>query len=264
MTDLARRSAVRRPILLGVSLKLYLDVDASAAWARQIAAIAGAERAVLSNAVQVFVLPSLPALPGVSEAIGGAPVSIGSQDLFWIDRGAYTGGISGADLKSLGCRYVEVGHAERRQVFREDADITRLKFAAAVRNALTPVLCVGETDAEGADAAGDACIAQLEHALSALGDAGIEDLVVAYEPEWAIGRAEPADAVHVATVARRLRAHLDARTDVRSSSVLYGGSAKPGVLTALGDSVDGLFLGRFAHDPAAFAEIVDEATAILR
>ena len=68
------------------------------------------------------------------EAIGGAPVAVGAQDLFWADRGAYTGAVSGADLRRLGCRYVEVGHAERRQVFGEDAGTTRRKFTAALRN----------------------------------------------------------------------------------------------------------------------------------
>lgn len=242
---------------------MYLDVDASISWARQIAGMVSAHAAVTGGAVEVFVLPSLPALPGVIAAIGDAPIAVGAQDLFWADRGAYTGGVSGADLKQLGCRYVEVGHAERRQVFDEDAETGRLKFAAAVRNRLAPVLCVGEADERGVDAAAQTCIAQLEHALSGVGTE-IDDLVVAYEPEWAIGRAEPAGAEHVAAVARRLRAHLDARTGIRTSSVIYGGSAKPGLLSALNDSVDGLFLGRFAHDPSSFAQILDEAAAVIR
>lgn len=256
---------MRRPVLLGVSLKLYLDVDRSAAWAGRIAEISATHPAVLSGAVEVFVLPSLPALPGVIEAIGDAPVAVGGQDLFWEDRGAYTGGISGTDLKRLGCRYVEVGHAERRRVFGEDDETIRLKFAAAVRNGLTPVLCVGESEVQDAEAAADVCISQVENALSALDGRRVDDLVVAYEPEWAIGRSAPADAAHVAAVTHRLRAHLDARADTASSCVLYGGSAGPGVLSALGDAVDGLFLGRYAHDPASFADIVAEAgDAVIR
>lgn len=242
---------------------MYLDVDESALWAGQIADIAGAHPAVTAGDVRVFVLPSLPSLPGVLAAIGDAPVAVGAQDLFWADRGAYTGGVSGADLRQLGCRYVEVGHAERRQVFGEDAETIRLKFAAAVRNDLTPVLCVGEADENGTDAAADTCISQLEHALSGV-DSEVSELVVAYEPEWAIGRAEPADAEHVAAVAMRLRAHLGSRTGIRTSSVIYGGSAKPGLLSVLGNCVDGLFLGRFAHDTSSFSQILDEAAAVIR
>ncbi|MCS3842785.1 triose-phosphate isomerase family protein [Microbacterium sp. AK031] len=264
MSDPAQENAARRPVLLGVSLKLYLDIDDSVAWAREIAGIAEAHPSVASGAVRVFVLPSLPAIAGVIDAIGDAPVAVGGQDLFWDDRGPYTGAVSGADLRRLGCRYVEVGHAERRQVFGEDAATIRRKFTAAVRNALTPVLCVGEMVEQAADAAAELCVDQLENALAAMGDESIDDLVVAYEPEWAIGRADPADAGHVASVTRRLREHLDGRTDIVSSSVIYGGSAKPGVISALDDAVDGLFLGRFAHDPDSFALILDEAAAVIR
>lgn len=264
MADPAPPNTDRSPVLLGVSLKLYLDIDTSVAWAERIAAVAARSPEVRSGAVQVFVLPSLPALPGVIAAIGDAPVDVGGQDLFWQDRGPYTGGVSGADLKRLGCRYVEVGHAERRQVFGEDAATTRLKLAAAVRNGLTPVLCVGESEDRGAEAAAAVCISQLDQALSAVPGGGIGDLVVAYEPEWAIGRAEPAPSAHVAAVGRRLREHLDARGDVRAGSVIYGGSAKPGLISTLGGTIDGLFLGRFAHDPDSFAQILEEATAVIR
>ncbi|MGO1850882.1 triose-phosphate isomerase family protein [Microbacterium sp.] len=264
MNETALENSARRPILLGISLKLYLDIDDSVAWAREIAAIADAHPSVSSGAVRLFVLPSLPAIPRVIDAIGEVPVVVGGQDLFWADRGAYTGAVSGADLRLLGCRYVEVGHAERRQVFGENAATTRLKLAAAVRNALTPVLCVGEADEQMADSAAELCVAQLEDALAAVDDESIEELIVAYEPEWAIGRAAPADAGHIASVTRRLREHLDGRTNIASSSVIYGGSAKPGVISALQDAVDGLFLGRFAHDPESFALILDEAAAIIR
>ncbi len=264
MIDPIPETAARRRVLLGISLKLYLGVDESVAWARQIAAIADAHPSVAAGDVHVFVLPSLPALPAVIDAIGEQPVAVGGQDLFWADRGAYTGAVSGADLRRLGCRYVEVGHAERRQIFGEDAATIQRKLAAALRNDLTPVLCVGEIDEQTADAAAELCVSQLDEALAAVRGERIDDLVVAYEPEWAIGRAEPADAAHVASVTRRLREHLDRRPNIVASSVIYGGSAKPGVISALGDAVDGLFLGRFAHDPQSFALIMDEAAAVIR
>ncbi|GAB3632364.1 triose-phosphate isomerase [Microbacterium shaanxiense] len=247
-----------RPVLLGASLKLYLDIDATVAWAESLAAIARAHPAVISGEVGLFVLPSLPALDRVIAAVAGSPIAVGAQDLFWADRGAYTGAVSGADLARLGCRYVEVGHAERRHVFGEDETVIRRKLAAAVRNGLTPVLCVGEVTRQSAVSAAETCIQQIE---SAVADAGeLSDLVVAYEPEWAIGQAEPASPDHVTEVAGRLRSHL-AQRGLDHAAVIYGGSAKPGLLSTLGSGVDGLFLGRFAHEPQAFASIIDEAVS---
>ncbi|WP_426185279.1 triose-phosphate isomerase family protein [Microbacterium sp. TWP3-1-2b2] len=245
-----------RPILLGASLKLYLDVDASVAWATSLAEIARAHPAVLAGDVRLFILPSLPALDRVIAAVADSPIAVGAQDLFWDERGAYTGAVSGADLARLGCRYVEVGHAERRHVFGEDDAIIRRKLAAAVRNGLTPVLCVGEETRQDAALAAETCIAQIESAITDAGD--FDDLVVAYEPEWAIGQSEPASPEHVTAVVARLRSHLALR-DLADAAVIYGGSAKPGLLSTLSSGVDGLFLGRFAHDPQAFASIIDEA-----
>lgn len=252
----APRQEAGRPVLLGASLKLYLDVDTSVAWAESLAEIARAHPAVIAGEVRLFILPSLPALDRVIAAVTGSPIAVGAQDLFWADRGAYTGAVSGADLARLGCRYVEVGHAERRHVFGEDDAVIRRKFAAAVRNGLTPVLCVGEETRQDTDLAAATCIAQIESAIADSGD--LSDLVVAYEPEWAIGQAEPASPDHVTEVVARLRAHL-AQRGLGAAAVIYGGSAKPGLLSTLGSGVDGLFLGRFAHEPQAFASIIDEA-----
>ncbi|MES2866091.1 triose-phosphate isomerase family protein [Microbacterium profundi] len=245
-----------RPVLLGASLKLYLDIDTSVAWAESLAVIARAHPAVIAGEVRLFILPSLPALDRVIAAVAGSPIAVGAQDLFWADRGAYTGAVSGADLARLGCRYVEVGHAERRHVFGEDDAIIRRKLTAAVRNGLTPVLCVGEETRQDTALAAATCIAQIESAIADAGD--LSDLVVAYEPEWAIGQAEPASPDHVTEVVARLRAHL-AQRGLGAAAVIYGGSAKPGLLSTLSSGVDGLFLGRFAHEPQAFASIIDEA-----
>lgn len=242
--------------MLGASFKLYLDVDESVAWATAVAEQARQHPAVVSGQVRLFVLPSLPALDRVVEAIGDAPVAVGAQDLFSEDRGAYTGGVSGADLARLGCSYAEVGHVERRRFFGEDALTIRRKFTAAVRNGLTPVLCVGEAEEQDADEASSVCIAQFDSASADV--EVVPSLILAYEPEWAIGRAEPASVDHVVAVAQRLRTHLDGR-GLQDASVIYGGSAKPGLLSELGNAVDGLFLGRFVHDPMAFASIIDEA-----
>ncbi|WOF22389.1 triose-phosphate isomerase [Microbacterium betulae] len=259
MTD-ERPGAGRLPVTLGVSLKAYLGVRESAEWAAAIGAQASAHPAVRSGAVEVFALPALPALAAVSATLAGSPVAYGAQDLFWEDRGPFTGAVSGADLAELGCRYVEIGHAERRAVFGEGEEVSRRKLAAAVRNGLTPVVCVGERSRQSAERAAEVCAAQLESVLAEAEEVG--DLVIAYEPEWAIGRAEPAPPDHVVDVVRAMKRRIADLPVTGRVPVIYGGSAGPGLLATIAAGADGLFLGRFAHDPAAVAVMLDEAAAI--
>ena len=251
------------PTTLGVSLKLYLDIAATAEWAQAVAKIAHEHPGVQAGLVRIFVLPSLPAVPLAQQVLDGSGVQVGAQDLHWEDRGAFTGAVSGADLYEVGCRLVEVGHAERREIFGEDEVTVRAKLAAAVRNNLVPVLCVGEPDHVSPRVAAEFCVNQLDSALAGVADHLVEtELIVAYEPGWAIGGSEPAEPDHVRYVAAALRGYLGEQTWLATSAVIYGGSAQRGLLTALGPSVDGLFLGRFAHDPAEFAAIVDEASRL--
>jgi triosephosphate isomerase (TIM) len=234
---------------IGISLKMYFGRARTAEWCRAVAAIARSHPAVTEDLARLVVLPSHPYLTEASVLFAATPVRLGGQDLFWHDHGAFTGEVSGAQLCELGCDYVEIGHAERRRIFGEDDTVIAAKTAAAFRNGLTPLLCVGEQRRSSVEAAAAGCVAQLDSALSTA--AG--PVVVAYEPMWAIGAAEPASPLYIAAVCSALRAHLSGR-----GKVIYGGSAKPGLLTQLGDGVDGLFLGRFAHDPAAVSRILDE------
>ena len=124
------------------------------------------------------------------------------------------------------------------------------KTAAALRHGLVPLLCLGEAEPASAATAVEECRRQLDSALSLVRNpTEIGAIVVAYEPHWAIGGAEPASPDHIRTVCSALRADLALRTDHPDAGVIYGGSAGPGLLDRLGGSVDGLFLGRFAHDP---------------
>lgn len=249
-------------LILGVSLKLYLDVAQTTRWAGALAEIALASEAVRDGRVRLFALPSLPSLPSAQRALAGTRVAVGAQDLYWEDRGAFTGAVSGADLREIGCTLVEIGHAERRHAFGEDDTVIRAKLAAAIRNGLTPVLCVGEQERCGPEDAAAICVAQLDALLAGTDTNAGFDLIVAYEPEWAIGVTEPAEPDHVRAVGLALRDRLRQHPSVRSGAVIYGGSAKPGTLTALHDAVDGLFLGRFAHDPAALRSIATEAASL--
>jgi len=252
----------RPPLTLGVSLKLYLDVASTEEWARRVADVARSSAAVRDGRVRLFVMPSFPAIPSVRQALRGSAVELGAQNLHWEDRGPYTGEVSGADLKAVGCTLVEVGHAERREHFGEGPDVVRRKLVAAVRNGLTPVLCIGEREEVSAPQAAEECVGQLESALAGLADGADAEVVVAYEPVWAIGRPVPATTGHIRDVVEVLRAHLAADPRITSSSVIYGGSAQGGMLSELGEAVDGLFLGRFAHDTGDLAEIIDEAASL--
>lgn len=247
-------------VTLGVGLKMYFDPAGTAAWSAAVAELARTHDAVVDGLVDLFVLPSFPMIPATVAAFAGTRVQVGAQDLLWEDRGAFTGGVSGLDLVALGCTHVEVGHAERRRVFGEDDEVIGSKLAAAVRTGLTPVFCVGERERAAPDAAVADCVAQLSTALATLPpDRGPVSLVVAYEPEWAIGADEPAGVDHVRAVTSQLRDHLATAPQVGSARVIYGGSAGPGLLPQLAGAADGLFLGRFAHDPAAVALMLDEA-----
>jgi triosephosphate isomerase len=263
---------------VGVSLKMYFGHRQAVDWCRTAARVAARHPAVAEGRLDVFVAPSFPVLPAAVELFAGTGVRVAAQDLAAQDRGAYTGEVSGAELAEIGVGLVEVGHAERRRLFGEDEATVAAKTAAAVRNGLVPVLCLGEGDRQPADAAATECVRQLASALNALtprqrpddpdttndpATRGDVPIVVAYEPHWAIGAAEPAGADHVVPVCRALGSALGELDAPPGSRVIYGGSAGPGLLDRLGDSVAGLFLGRFAHDPEAFDQVLAEAADLV-
>jgi len=245
--------------LIGVSLKMYFTHTSAVAWARSVAAICARHPAVRDGVVEIVVLPSYPALPAVVEAM--APHAVGAQDISQYDSGAYTGEVGGVELAELGCRFAEIGHAERRTLLGESSGIIAAKVAAAVRHGITPLLCVGETSRTSAFEAAAECILDIEAARASID--GRVDLVVAYEPHWAIGAPQPAPVEHIREVCGRIRAHF-ASSETTRVRVIYGGSAGPGLLERIAPDVDGMFLGRFAHDPAAVETILDEALSLAR
>jgi triosephosphate isomerase len=241
---------------IGVSLKMYFGHRQAREWLSRAIELASADPAVAGGEVDFFVIPSYLAVLPAIELAAGTPVLVGAQDVAAEEPGPFTGEVSAAELAEVGVRAAEVGHAERRRLFGETDEVVAAKTAAALRHGIAPVLCIGETEAGDPDAATAATLAQLRAAVDG---AAAGRLVVAYEPVWAIGAPEPAPVDHIRTVCRALRAELAARPDRAGSSVIYGGSAGPGLLTRLGDDVDGLFLGRFAHDPDQLAAVLGEA-----
>jgi len=248
---------------IGVSLKMYFTHARTIAWATELAALAERHPAVRQGVVELFAVPTFPALVPVREALAGGSVRLGAQDVATDDSGAFTGEVSAVELAEIGVTLAEIGHAERRRLYAEDDAVVAAKTAAALRNGVTPLLCVGEPEQAPAAVAALEVASQVDSALEVARRAGTEGpLVVAYEPVWAIGAPQPAPVEHIAAVVAALEAHLAEQPGLAGSRVLYGGSAGPGLLTALGGTVGGLFLGRFAHDVAAVEQILDEALAL--
>nr|WP_115644475.1 triose-phosphate isomerase family protein [Leifsonia aquatica] len=244
------------PITVGVSLKAYFGYSRAVEWCSAVARSAGKHPAVRSGDVSLFVAPTFVQIPAALTAFAGTRVQIAAQDVSSEEAGAATGEVTASELAELGVRFAEIGHAERRARYGEDDEVVAAKVAAALRHNLTPILCLGESSQISTGAAATEVCLQLQQSLRG---APLGPVVVAYEPVWAIGASLPAEPDHISEVAAALRRCLNADPARAGSAVLYGGSAGPGLLGRLGDSVNGLFLGRFAHDPTALIQVVDEA-----
>ena len=197
-------------------------------------------------------------------------LGLGAQDVSEFDAGAYTGEVSAPMLAEFGCRYVIVGHSERRALFGDDEAVVGRKAQAAQRAGLVPIVCVGETLAERDAGQAMAVIGrQLDAVLAVLGAAAMADVVLAYEPVWAIGTGRSATVAQVAEVHGAIRAWLRGRgvghVTAGSAAVklLYGGSVKPDNAAALFavQDVDGGLIGGAALVAADFAAICRAAAA---
>jgi triosephosphate isomerase len=247
--------------IVAISLKMYFSNARTLDYCTAVAQLAKADDAVQGGGTELVVLPTFLSIPSALDAVHGSNVRIGAQDLAAENSGAFTGEVSGAELAEFGCTHVEVGHAERRTLFGESDSVVAAKARAAFRHGLTPIVCVGEELRSDAATASAVCVRQVLSALShpSRTGAAIPGVIVAYEPYWAIGASRPAPADYVAEVCARIRSALTEQLD--DFAVIYGGSAGPGLLSELEGSVDGLFLGRFAHDPQAVAGVLTEAAA---
>lgn len=253
-----RNRTSRAPIKIGVSLKLYFGYRETLTWCRRVARLVRRHPAVQSGAVEVFIIPTAPALGVLQPLFSRAGIRLGAQDVSREASGAFTGEIGAPFLKDLGCTYVEIGHAERRRLFGEADELVARKVAMCAKHGITPLVCIGETEKNSPAKAARDAIRQLRSALSQTKRAPLR-LVAAYEPVWAIGASEPAGVDHIIGVCRRIQTYLDRTPRLAGSTVIYGGSAGPGLLSQLEGAVGGLFLGRFAHDTRNLAKVLDEA-----
>ncbi len=236
--------------LAAVSLKTYLGHEATLRWCLRARRLTSG----LLDEVDLLVLPMATALAPVAGLVAGTPITVGAQDCSWAHPGAYTGELPAEALHDAGARVVELGHAERRALFGDDDATVARKVARAVDAGLTPLVCVGERERLDPGEAAQTCTDQLASSLTRL-DPG-PPVLVAYEPVWAIGADRPAPPRHVRPVCRALADLVEARHP--GSRVLYGGTAGPGDFTELYPDVDGLFLGRRAHDVEALVGVVRE------
>jgi len=212
--------------------------------------------------VEIVVAPPFMAIHAVAEAARNTNIGVAGQDLFWEREGAFTGEVSGAMLKEAGAEYIIVGHSERRRLFQETDAIVNRKVIAAIGAALTPIVCIGETLEERERNETLAVLdRQIKDGLDGLAGEQIAELVIAYEPVWAIGTGRNA------TAAQAGEAHAHIRTRLRQwfggdaaerCHVLYGGSVKPDNIRELiaEPDVDGALVGGASLDVQAFTDIV--------
>lgn len=210
---------------------------------------------------EVVIFPPFTALETVADAIDGKHVGYGAQDLHWEDKGAFTGAVSGAMIADICAEYVLVGHSERRTIFGENEKIVASKIIAAYRNGLKPMLCVGENLAEReAGKTARKINMQLKSALRVISAEDAENLVVAYEPIWAIGSgkaATPEDALEVCTLIREKIGKIFTPDIARKVRILYGGSVNEKNAASFNLSgIDGVLVGGASLKADTFASIV--------
>lgn len=213
--------------------------------------------------VDVLVCPAFTALRSVQTTIDSdkIPIALGAQDVHWEKDGAFTGEVSAPMLAKLNVSYVIVGHSERREIFGETDEVVAKKLRAVLGAGMQPILCVGETLEEREAGGTDAKVqGQVRAALSGLKSADAEQVVVAYEPIWAIGtgrNATPGDAnATIGVIRETVRELFGPLAD--STRILYGGSVKPGNIAELMEMphIDGALVGGASLDPDDFARIV--------
>jgi triosephosphate isomerase len=249
--------AARRPLIAG-NWKMYKTSAEAVDFVQQF-------RPLISGAAarDIMIAPAFTALEATAAALKGTGVGLGAQDLFWETEGAFTGQVSPKMLSAAGCHYVIIGHSERRQLFGETDDTVNRKIRSAVKAALIPLMCVGESEKEReAGLTLTVLDKQIKAGLKNFVAADLGSLVIAYEPVWAIGTGKTATAAQAQEAHRFIRSLVEGLFGAglaASLRILYGGSVKPeniSELMAMAD-IDGALVGGASLIPASFAKIVN-------
>jgi len=249
---------MRKPFMAG-NWKMNTDSHSSVALAK---AVAAGSTDVAGERVTVAVIPPFVYLAAVAKAVSSSAVAVGAQDVYFEQKGAFTGEISPAMLKDVGCTYVLCGHSERRHVLGESDELVGKKVTAAINGGLLPILCVGELLEERDGGKTEQVVERhLRTGLAGLGVEKMAAVTIAYEPVWAIGTgrtATPQQAQEVHQFIRGLLAKMYSKDLAGQTPILYGGSVKPEnarELMAQAD-VDGLLVGGASLKADDFVKIV--------
>ena len=248
---------MRKPVIAG-NWKMYKNPGEAAGFLHDLAPLVTA-----SSGAEIVVCPPFVDVVAAADAARGTNIAIGAQDLFWLQEGAYTGEVSAPMLVAAGCRWVIVGHSERRQYFGETDESVFKKTIAALDAGLTPIVCVGERleEREGS-LTEDVLTSQIAGSVSGLLPEQLARIVIAYEPCWAIGTGRTATPEIAAEAHRFLRGQISARFGREAAEacrILYGGSVKPDNIKGLmaQPDLDGALVGGASLDPVSFAAIVN-------
>jgi triosephosphate isomerase len=254
----ATKQSQRRPFFCG-NWKLHGTIAESVELATQVR-----NGVATWRDVDVVVAPGFAAIHAVARRLEDGPVAVAAQNCFWEDKGAFTGEVSAPQLADVGCRYVIVGHSERRQLMGELDAAVNLKARAALRAGLSPIICVGETLSERDSGETLGRIqAQVDAAIRDISDEDLGRCLIAYEPVWAIGTGRNATPAQAEEVHRFIRTRLAARSPgvAAATRILYGGSVKPDNIRALmeEEDVDGGLVGGASLVAQTFVQIVQAA-----
>lgn len=243
--------------------KMNLTMDDAKDLARRLC-----DEAVNSDAVDVGVFPAFVFLRDVCEILHTSKVYVGAQNMYVEKSGAFTGEVSGAMLRDVGCTHVIIGHSERRTIFQETNLMINLKIKAALSCGLSPILCVGERQEErDAGRTSEVVGSQLSEGLAGLTSEQVKGLTIAYEPVWAIGTGKTATPEQANEVHAFIRNTLESKhgnDTVQSIRIQYGGSVNSkNANELLGQpEIDGALVGGASLDPRSFLDIVSEAVRL--
>jgi len=236
---------MRQPFIAG-NWKMNTDSHSSVALAKAI--IAGSGQ-LAGERAKILLCPPFVYIPAVAGAVSSSRVAVGAQDMYFEAKGAFTGEISAAMLKDIGCTYVLCGHSERRHVIGETDELINKKVSAALSGGLLPILCVGERLEERKGGKTDEDVTrQIKKGVASLGEEKMSAVTIAYEPVWAIGTgltATPEQAQEVHAKLRKLLAEIYSNTLAENTHILYGGSVKADNAAELMQQkdIDGLLVG---------------------
>ena len=252
---------MRRPFVVG-NWKMNTDSHSSVTLAK---AIASGPLEIAGYSVDVAVIPPFVYLQAVAGALSASSIAVGAQDIYYEQKGAFTGEISASMLKDIGCSYVLCGHSERRHVIGESDELINKKVTAAINGGLLPIFCVGEMlEEREASRTSEVVRGQIKNGLAGLSVEKVSAVTMAYEPVWAIGTgltATPQQAQEVHALIRKQLGEMYDSKLAEEICILYGGSVKPGNASGLmaEQDIGGLLVGGASLNADDFVAIIKAA-----